>query len=82
MTVPQPSSLHHAYLFSAVYLKCRSKLKSIGLDILIPNKERQKYTLAIGLLKYKYGIEQYEVTSCELLVKPLEELDVVHINTM
>lgn len=36
----------------------------------------------MGLLKNKYGIEQYEVTLSELLVKPLEELDVVHINTM
>lgn len=36
----------------------------------------------MGLIKYKYGIEQYEVTLCELFVKPLEELDVVHINTM
>lgn len=70
MTVPQPSSLHHAYLphkvykvdaykvsFFCVLSSCRSKLKSI--DIIIPNKERQKYTLAIGLLKYKYVIEQY-----------------------
>lgn len=68
--------------FFCVLSSCRSKLKPIGLDIIIPNKERQKYTLAIGLLKYKYWIEQYEVTLCELLVKPLEELDVVHINTM
>lgn len=36
----------------------------------------------MGLLKYKYEIEHYEVTLCELLVKSLEELDVVHINTM
>lgn len=27
----------------------------------------------MGLLKYKYGIEQYEVTLCELLVKPVED---------
>lgn len=36
----------------------------------------------MSLLKYKYGIEQYKVILCELLVKHLEELDVVHINTM